>query len=51
MVGLKIYDDPQAFIEHSNDIHYVHGNIEEFSPRKEKKNMNSFWWYDCSYYW
>ena len=36
-VGLIHYDDPKAFMEYSNDIQYVYKNIEDYSPRKNRK--------------
>ena len=41
--GLKHFDDPNAFIEYSNDMHDVYKNIDEYNSGK------SFWWYDCWY--
>ena len=36
-VGLKQYDDPNIFIEFSNDVQDVQKNIEEYNLRKKRK--------------
>ena len=33
-IGLKHFNDPKAFIEYSNDMHDVYGNINEYNPDK-----------------
>ena len=34
-VGIDHFDDPKAFIEYSNDMHYVYKNIDEYNLDKE----------------
>ena len=36
-VGSKRYNDPEAFIEYSNNKQDVHRNIEEYNPGKKRK--------------
>ena len=36
-VGLKHFNDPEAFIEYSNDMHSVYKNIDNYSLNKENK--------------
>ena len=36
-VGINHFNDPKAFIEHSNNIHDVSKNIDEYNPDKENK--------------
>ena len=36
-VGLNHFNDPKAFIEYSNDMHYVYKNIDEYNLDKENK--------------
>ena len=36
-VGSKHYNDPEAFIEYSNNKQDVHRNIEEYNPGKKRK--------------
>ena len=36
-IGLKHFSDPKAFIEYSNDMHDIYGNINYYSPGKENK--------------
>ena len=31
-IGLKHFNDPKAFIEHSNDMHDVYKNIDDYNP-------------------
>ena len=35
--GLKIFNDPKAFIEYSNDMLDVYKNIDDYNPDKENK--------------
>ena len=35
--GVKHFSDPKAFIEHSNDMHDVYKNINDYNPDKENK--------------
>ena len=41
-VGLKHYDDPKAFIEHSNDMQLGYKNIEEYNLGKKHKILIVF---------
>ena len=41
-IGLTHFNDPKAFIEHSNDIQAVSKNIDEFNPRKKHKILIVF---------
>ena len=41
-VGLSHYDDPKAFIEYSNDMQDVYKNIQDYSPRKNRKVLIVF---------
>ena len=41
-VGLNHYDDPKAFMEYSNDMQDVYGNIEEYNPAKKHKVLMVF---------
>ena len=41
-VGLDHFDDPKAFIEHSNDIHDVYKNTEDYNPGKKRKVLIIF---------
>ena len=36
-IGLKHFNDPKAFIEYSNNIHVVYGNINDYNPDKKNK--------------
>ena len=36
-VGLKHFEDYKAFIEYSNDMDNIYGNIKEYNPNKERK--------------
>ena len=40
--GLKHFNDLKAFIEHSNDMHDFHKNIDHYSPDKENKILIVF---------
>ena len=40
--GLKHFDDPKAFIECSNDMHDVYGNINDYNPDNENKILIVF---------
>ena len=46
--GLKHFNDPEAFIEYSNDMQGVYKNINEYNEDKEHKTLN-LWWYDSWY--
>ena len=35
--GVNHFNNPQAFIEYSNDMHDVYKNIDEYNPDKENK--------------
>ena len=41
-VGINHFNDPKAFIEYSNDMHYVYKNINYYNPNKEKKILIVF---------
>ena len=41
-VGLDHFDDPNAFIEYSNDRQDVHKNIDDYNPRKKRKVLVVF---------
>ena len=41
-VGLDQFNDPRAFIEHSNDIQDVYKNIEDYNPNKKRKTLIVF---------
>ena len=41
-VGLSHYNDPQAFMEYSNDMQVVYKNIEDYNPRKNRKVLLVF---------
>ena len=41
-IGLKHFSDPKAFIEYSNDMHDVYGNINYYNPDKENKILIVF---------
>ena len=36
-IGLKHFNDPKAFIEHSNDMHDVYKNIDDYSPDEKMR--------------
>ena len=36
-VGIKHLNDPNAFIEYSNNINDVYNNIDDYNPKKDKK--------------
>ena len=36
-LGLKHYNDPKTFIEHSSDIQDAYKNVKEYKPRRECK--------------
>ena len=40
--GLKIFNDPKAFIEYSNDMKHVYKNIEEYNTDKGSKILIAF---------
>ena len=41
-IGLKHFNDPKAFIEYSNDMHDVYGNINDYNLDKENKILIVF---------
>ena len=41
-VGIDHFNDPEAFIEHSNNMHDVYRNIGEYNPDKENKILTVF---------
>ena len=41
-VGLKYFNDPEAFIEYSNDMHDVYKNIDNYKFNKENKILIVF---------
>ena len=41
-VGINHFNDPNAFIEHSNDMHDVYKNIDDYNPGKENKILIVF---------
>ena len=41
-VGIDHFDDPKAFIEYSNDMHYVYKNIDEYNLDKEREILIVF---------
>ena len=41
-LGINHFDDPEAFIEYSNDMRYVYKNINYYNPGKEKKILIVF---------
>ena len=41
-VGIDHFDDPKAFTEYSNDMHYVYKNIGEYNIDKERKILIVF---------
>ena len=41
-MGLKDYNDCEAFIEYSNDMGDIHTNIEEYNPNKKRKILIVF---------
>ena len=41
-IGINHFNDPKAFIEHSNDMHDVYKNINEYNPDKENKILIVF---------
>ena len=41
-LGQNHFDDPNAFIEYSNDMQDVYKNIEDYSPRKNRKLLVVF---------
>ena len=40
--GLNYFDDPNAFIEYSNDMYYVYENIDEYNSSKKNKVLIIF---------
>ena len=41
-VGINHFNDPKAFIEHSNDMHDIYKNINEYNLDKENKILIVF---------
>ena len=41
-VGLEHFNDPKAFIEYSNDMQDVYGNIDEYNTDKDHKVLTVF---------
>ena len=41
-MGINYFNDPKAFIEHSNDMHDVYKNIDDYNPDKENKILTVF---------
>ena len=41
-VGINHFNDPEAFIEYSNDMHDVYKNVDECNPDKENKILIVF---------
>ena len=41
-VGINHLNDPEAFIEYSNDMHDVYKNIDDYNPDKENKILIVF---------
>ena len=41
-LGLDHFDDPKAFMEHSNDMQDVYKNIEDYNPIKKRKILIVF---------
>ena len=41
-VGLNHFNDPKAFMEHSNDMQNVYKNIEDYNPIKKRKVLIIF---------
>ena len=40
--GADYHDYPEAYIEHSNDMHDLYKNIDEYNPDKDNKNLIVF---------
>ena len=41
-VGLDLFKDPKAFMQHSNDIQDVYKNTEDYNPRKNREVLIVF---------
>ena len=41
-IGLKHFNDPKAFIEHSNDMHDLYKNINNYNPNRDNKILIVF---------
>ena len=41
-VAINHFNDPKAFTEYSNDMHYVYKNIDYYNPNKENKMLIVF---------
>ena len=37
---IKHFHDSESFIEYSNDVDDIYKNIEEYNPKKERKNID-----------
>ena len=40
--GLKNVNDPKAFMEYSDDMDDVFGNINNYNKNRDKKSINNF---------
>ena len=40
--GIKILNDPIAFLEYSNTMDNVHGNIDDYNPKRKRKILIVF---------
>ena len=40
--GIKNYEDPTAFIEYSNTMDVVYKNIDDYNPKRKRKNLIVF---------
>ena len=41
-VGLEQFNNSKPFIEYSNKVHNIYGNIEEYNPDKDRKILIAF---------
>ena len=41
-VGIKLFNDPKAFIDYLNDMHDVYENIGDYNPDKQNKILIVF---------
>ena len=44
--GTKHFNDPNAFIECSNNMDHIYENIDDYNPCRKRKNL-IVWWHDC----
>ena len=44
--GIKNLNNPNAFIVCSNTMDDVYEDIDNYKPKRDKKSLNCFWWYD-----